>query len=208
MTSPVKRIRWVDAGVAFAIVVVAVGAALVVLRPDKHARAADGVQGVSAAADPTVQLSPGEQQIIRLLPAGYTANSCLRAVNPFANSVASLDCSQGAESNSPAYARFTLYNDLDALTGDFQSTADGMALSPCPEGNTSPGTWSYGSDPGQVAGKIVCGSIEDRPDIAWTRDAALLLSTVNGGPDLNGLYRWWQRYGGMNTQRDNLIELV
>ena len=101
--------------------------------------------------------------------------------------------------NSPAYARFTLYNDLDALTGDFQSTADGMALSPCPEGNTSPGTWSYGSDPGQVAGKIVCGSIVDRPDIAWTRDAALLLSTVNGGPDLNGLYRWWQRYGGMNT---------
>jgi hypothetical protein len=93
------------------------------------------------------------------------------------------------------YARFTLYDDLDALTGDFQATADGMAVSPCPGGNTSPGTWYFNSDPGQIGGKVVCGDIEDRADIAWTRDTQLLLATVNGGPDLDSLYQWWQRYG-------------
>ncbi len=41
----------------------------------------------------------------------------------------------------------------------------------------------------------MCGTVEDQADIAWTRDAQLLLATVNGGPDLGGLYQWWQRYG-------------
>ncbi len=59
------------------------------------------------------------------------------------------------------------------------------------------GTWYYSSDPGQVGGKVVCGIIEDRPNIVWTRDAQLLLATVNGGPDLDSLYQWWQRYGSL-----------
>lgn len=111
--------------------------------------------------------------------------------------MASLDCSASAASDNPTYARFTLYNDLDALTGDFQTTADGMALSPCP-GSTSalPSTWSYDSSGDRVGGKIACGAIADRANIAWTRDAQLLLATINGGPDLGSLYRWWQRYGG------------
>lgn len=192
-----QRIRWIDA-LAVAVVVVAVGTALVVLRPDKPAHR-EGVSGVATSTAAANQFTAREQQIVRLLPPGYTAGGCTRATNPFTKSIASLDCNQGTEANNPAYARFTLYDDLEAMTGDFQSTTDGMAVSPCPGGNTSPGAWSYGSNPGRIIGKIVCGSVADRPDIAWTRDAQLLLSTVNGGPDLSGLYQWWRRYGTLDS---------
>jgi hypothetical protein len=43
---------------------------------------------------------------------------------------------------------------------------------------------------GPGCGKVVCGSVADHANIAWTRDAQLLLATVNGGPDLNSLYQW------------------
>ncbi len=72
-----------------------------------------------------------------------------------------------------------------------------MVLSPCPGGGTSPapGTWTSGSNTDQTSGWVVCGSVADRANVAWTRDAQLLLATVNGGPDLNTLYQWWRRFG-------------
>ena len=120
-----------------------------------------------------------------------------RAINAFPNAQASLDCSQNVNTDTPTYARFTLYKDFDALTGDFQATADGMVLSPCPGGSQSPapGTWTYGSAGNQISGRVVCGTVSDRANIAWTRDAQLLLATVNGGPDLSSLYQWFQRFG-------------
>ncbi|KAA1248587.1 hypothetical protein F0Q45_19755 [Mycobacterium simiae] len=140
--------------------------------------------------------SPAEQEIVQLLPAGYKASSCTRATNPFPDSIASLDCTDDTNSDTPDYARFTLYNNVDALTADFFSTAKSMAVSSCPGGNASPGAWNYASNPDRPGGKIVCGSVEDRADLAWTREAQLLLATVNGGSALNDLYRWWERYGG------------
>lgn len=190
-----QRVRWVLAGVAVAVLAVLIGVCVLMFVRDERTPAREGVRGVATHAAPAGDFSPAEQRIVGLLPAGYAASACARAISPFPSAIASLDCSQTGSEN-PTYARFTLYNDLDALTGDFQSTADRMAISPCPGGNPSPGTWTYGSDPGQIAGKIVCGSIENRADIAWTRDAQLLLATINGGPDLNSLYQWWQDYGG------------
>jgi len=190
-----QRARWALAGVAFAALAVLMGLGVILFVRDKPAPARAAVRGVATPAVRADEFSPDEQRIVALLPGGYTANACARATNPFPNAIASLDCSQTG-SASPTYARFTLYNDLDALTGDFQSTTDGMVVSPCPGGKPSPGAWAYGSDPGQIGGKIICGSVEDRADIAWTRDAQLLLATVNGGPDLNSLYEWWRRYGG------------
>ncbi|KZS62722.1 hypothetical protein A4G26_10775 [Mycobacterium kansasii] len=152
-----------------------------------------GIATTEAAAEP---FTPGEQQVARLLPPGYAAGSCTRATNPFPAAIASLDCTDDLQSDTPDYARFTLYDNVDLLTADFYATAESMAVSPCPGGNASPGTWNYGSSPGRAGGKIVCGSIEDRADLAWTRDAQLLLATVNGGPSLNDLYRWWLRFGG------------
>ncbi|HTY32836.1 hypothetical protein [Mycobacterium sp.] len=191
-----RRARWLGIGAGLAVIAAAIGLGGVALS-ERDAPARDAARTVAAQADSAKGFSPAEQQVVGLLPPGYSAAACARATDPFPAAVASLDCSQGADSGTPTYARFTLYDDLDALTGDFQTTASGMLVSPCPADNTFPlpGTWSYGSDPNQVGGKVVCGSIADRANIAWTRDAQLLLATVNGGPDLNSLYRWWQSYG-------------
>jgi hypothetical protein len=196
-----RRARWSDVGAALGVVaaLVGIGAAVLLLDLDKSGGAQQAVTGVATHNAPAVAFSPAEQQIAALLPPGYTAAACTRATDPFPNAVASLDCTQNAGSDSPTYARFTLYKDLDALTGDFELTAEGMVLSPCPSGNTGPGagTWNYGANLSPIGGKIVCGSVANRANIAWTRDDQLLLVTVNGGPDLNSLYQWWQRYGSL-----------
>ncbi len=206
---PARRVGWIQIGAAFAVLAGLVGAAIALLGTDgrlgthDHSPSHEPLRSAATVILPAGQFSPAEQRVLGLLPAGYTANGCTRATNPFPNAVASLDCTQAVTSVNPSYARFTLYDDLDALTGDFQETAENMAVSPCPGATTTAlaGTWYYSSDPGQVGGKVVCGVIEDRPNIAWTRNAQLLLATVNGGPDLGTLYQWWQRYGSLVDQK-------
>lgn len=151
-----------------------------------------GVGQPKAGAEP---FTAAEEEVVGLLPPGYAASSCTRATNPFPNAIASLDCTDDANSETPDYARFTLYDKLDGLNADFAITIGGMALAPCPGGNASPGTWNYGPHLSQPGGRIACGSVEDQSDVVWTRDSQLLLATVNGGPSLNDLYSWWQRYG-------------
>ncbi len=194
--SATRRTRRIEAGVGLVALAVVIGAVFAAMlgRDDQ-----DGARGAPADTASSTAFNSEEQRIVGLLPPGYTANACARASDPFPNAVASLDCSQNAGSNNPTYARFTLYNDLDALRDDFQTTADGMALTACPGGNPwGPGTWKLGSN--TVGGQIVCGTVDDRPNIAWTRDAQLLLSTVNGGADLRSLYQWWQRFGVITQQ--------
>jgi hypothetical protein len=177
-------------------VLLGIGAAVIFFDRDEP-RSNQAVTGVATHSVSVGDFTPGEKQIVGLLPPGYTAGACTRATDAFPNAMASLDCTQNANSDSPTYARFTLYNDLGALTGDFQLTAQGMVLSPCPGGSISPapGNWTSGPDNNQTTGRVVCGTIADRANVAWTRDTQLLLATVNGGPDLTTLYQWWQRYG-------------
>jgi len=151
--------------------------------------------GIAPAQAHAEQFSAAEQQIVALLPPGYTAASCSRAINGFPAALASLDCTDDLHTDTPDYARFTLYDAMDPLTTDFYASAASMTVSPCPGGNNSPGTWNYGPQLTSPGGKIVCGTVEDQAVIAWTRDSQLLLATVNGGPDLGELYQWWQRYG-------------
>ena len=51
---------------------------------------------------PAAAFNPAEQQIVGLLPPGYSAAACAWATDPFPSAVASLDCSQNATSDSPA----------------------------------------------------------------------------------------------------------
>ena len=187
MRGPVarRRARWIDIGAGLVVLAVLIGVGRIAMfGRDDPPRSQQTVHDV--ATHPTAFTS-AEQRIVGLLPPGYSAAACARAANPFPNAIASLDCNRNS-----TYARFTLYGGPDALTGGFQATADGMALSACPGGNPwGPGTWSIGSS----TGRIVCGAVADRANIAWTRDAQLLLATVNGGSDLGSLYLWWQRYG-------------
>lgn len=191
---------WIGACATFVAlgILVLVGAAM--LGPVEPASTSDAVQGAGTAEAPAEPFSPAEQRLVGLLPPGYAAKSCTRASDAFPHAAASLDCTQDQNSDSRDYARFTLYDDAGTLANDFESTVAGMTVTQCPDGNLSPGIWNYESTPGQTGGRIVCGSVEDRADIAWTRDAQLLLATINGGPDLGTLYEWWRRYGG-STER-------
>ena len=196
--SATRRMHWIEAGLGLVVLAVLIGGVRVVMLGGDGPLASrpGGAHNASASA-----FNPEEQRIVGLLPPGYTAASCARATDPFPKAVASLDCSQNSGSPNPTDARFTLYDDLDALRDDFQQTADEMELAACPGGNPwGPGTWTLGSNAGQIGGQIVCGTVDYRPDIAWTRDAQLLLATVNGGADLGTLYQWWQRYGTVSRQ--------
>jgi len=200
MRESFTRLRplFIRAAGAFAVLAALLGIGAAVLFFDRdEPGSSQAVTGRATHTVPVSEFTPAEKRIVGLLPPGYVAGACTRATDAFANAVASLDCTQNANSDTPTYARFTLYRDLDALTGDFETTAKGMVLSPCPGGSISPtpGTWTSGSNTDQTSGRVVCGSVQDRANIAWTRDAQLLLSTVNGGPDLNTLYQWWQRFG-------------
>jgi hypothetical protein len=188
-----QRSGWLRACVAFAVLVVLVGMGVAMLGAEDAAFTSQPVTAVATTEAPSSEFTPAEQRLVGLLPPGYTGSSCTPAINPFPDSIASLDCIDDRNTDTPDYARFTLYNNLESLTADFYASAESMTVSPCPGGNASPGTWDYGSKPG---GRVVCGMIEDRADIAWTRDAQLLLATINGAPSLDDLYQWWQRYGG------------
>jgi hypothetical protein len=192
------RAGWIGACAAFAALEVLVGVGVVMLGPGAPTSTSTTVTGVATTEADAEPFSPAEQQIIQLLPPGYRASSCTRATNAFPAAIASLDCTDDMHSDTPDFARFTLYNNAESLAADFYATAEGMAVSPCPGGNPSPGTWNYGSN-GRPGGNIVCGSVEDQADVAWTRDAQLLLATVNGGPNLDDIYRWWQRYGNSSN---------
>jgi serine/threonine-protein kinase len=191
--------RWIGAVSGLVVLAVLIGAVrFVMLGGDGPLAGRPGGTPLNGSAS---AFDAGEQRIVGLLPPGYTADSCARATHPFPNAVASLDCSQNSGSPNPTDARFTLYDDLDTLRDDFLQTADEMVLTACPGGNPwGPGTWTLGSNAGQIGGQIACGTVDDRPDIAWTRDAQLLLATVNGGADLGSLYQWWQRYGTVTRQ--------
>ena len=184
--------RWVQAGVALSALVVVAG----VIRGVTLGR--EGPQPSRPDTDtPSAEMfSPEEWRIIDLLPPGFAAAACERSTDPFPDAVASLDCSENPGSDDPTDARFTLYDQPGALTDDFITTVANMAIARCPGGDSwGPGTWTLDTKTGALGGKVVCGTVDDRPNIAWTRDAQLLLATVNGGANLGTLYEWWHRYG-------------
>ncbi|KZS60584.1 hypothetical protein [Mycobacterium ostraviense] len=134
-----------SASAVFAVLGVLAGAGVLTRGAPVSAPTATLVTGIATTEAVAEPLTPTEQQVVRLLPAGYSAGSCMRATHPFPAAIASLDCTDDLQSDTPDYARFTLYDNVDSLTADFYATAESMAVSPCPGGNASPGSWDYGS---------------------------------------------------------------
>lgn len=187
--------RWVLAVVVLSALLVVAG----VVRGVMEGR--DGPPPSHPDTAPAGAFSPEEWRIIDVLPPGFGAANCERSPDPFPDAVASLDCSLDSGSDDPTDARFTLYAEPGALTDDFITSVANMAIARCPGNNPwGPGTWSLDTKTGAAGGKLACGTVEDRPNIAWTRDAQLLLATVNGGADLGALYDWWLRYGAGGQQ--------
>jgi hypothetical protein len=80
-----------------------------------------------------------------------------------------------------------------------RATFDGIVASArqvnCPGNIQSPGPWRRNAAPQLVAGTVFCGFRGNMPIVAWTDDADLLVSSVDGaeaGPNLDLLYTWWR----------------
>ena len=157
---------------------------------------------VSAVATTTnVDPEPGsgdEQKLIDLLPPGYGPKSCHTPKGKPANAIATLDCFDNSSPGGPTIARYSLFSDATALESSFRNrTLKDVTATPCPNGDKSPGTWGYGAD-APDAGSLVCGtdpSNSNNPTVGWTENA-LLFQAVTEGPDLEALYKWWQRLPG------------
>ena len=131
------------------------------------------------------------QTLYHLLPHGYNSTNCAPVDSPNRQASATLQCGPTSDPHSPAAATFSLYPDAAALTNAFQNGIDEDTVTPCPNGNQSPATWSTDAAPNQTAGSVLCGNYENRPDLLWTNNHDLLLSDIQG-PDPTALYQFWQ----------------
>ena len=80
-------------------------------------------------------------------------------------------------------ARYSLFADqADAWTSAFDETiAPFSQLLRCPDSDLdSPTTWHYTDTPDTVAGRVACGTYNNKPGVAWTKNADLLLGDALG----------------------------
>ena len=130
------------------------------------------------------------QTLYRLLPPGYDSTNCTPASNPNGRALATVDCGQTSDPNSPPTARFSILPDLASLASEFQAGVNEDSAKECPGGPQSPTTWHQDATPDVPAGSLLCGTFNDVPDLMWTKDDGLLLGDLQG-PDLTALYQHW-----------------
>jgi hypothetical protein len=131
------------------------------------------------------------QTLYRLLPRGYDAHQCSPITSPNRQALATIECGHAANPHGPAYSAFSLYPTTQALADAFQNGVDEDSVTPCPNGDQSPATWSTDAAPKVPAGSVVCGKYGDQSDLIWTTNRDLVLTDIQG-PNLNALYQFWQ----------------
>jgi hypothetical protein len=180
--------------VVIALAALAAGVAVVMARHSSGG-SSSGLPGARPSSTTSRPVAPADQPLqtlYHLLPRGYDSNNCSQVTSPNRQARVSVDCVQTADPQGPASASFSLYPNATALTDAFQNGIDEDTVTPCPNGNQSPATWSTDAAPNQPAGAVLCGSYENRPDLMWTNSHDLLLSDIQG-PDLTALYQFWQK---------------
>lgn len=149
----------------------------------------------AAATNTAGQLTPQEQQLIGLLPPGYSQSSCQAVTPPAAGAAATVDCYDNSLPGGPSMARYSLFSDQQTLENDFTNNLVSQlnVSSTCPDNGASPGTWHNPSTPNQNGGSVVCATDPGNNNavVAWTDDSALTMSCAEG-PDIAALYKWWE----------------
>ena len=155
-------------------------------------------------------------ELWRLLPAGYDADSCQPPERPtppvgppqqLRAQLAALQCGPNSLPGGPAFGYYRLYGDDGTLHDVFEDerTASRQTywwFEPCPgwQGSTSPPPqpWSHDDAPNERAGVMVCGKVNgpahgdpNAKAIMWTTESDRVLAVAEG-PDLAGLYDWWK----------------
>jgi hypothetical protein len=136
------------------------------------------------------------QALMRLLPAGYPAGSCKPATTP-KSGLAQVNCDTNSDPGGPVTATYSLVKDKASLDAAFNDVVGASARVNCPGNIQSPGPWRRNATPDRTSGTLFCGVQGDRPTIAWTDDARLVLSSVQAGPQaptFDELYAWWSSH--------------
>jgi hypothetical protein len=136
------------------------------------------------------------QTLMRLLPAGYPAGSCKPANAP-KSVLAQANCATNSDPGGPVTASYSLAKDKNSLDAAFNGVVRSSTRVNCPGNIQSPGPWRRNATPDKISGTLFCGLDGDRPTIAWTDEARLVMSSVHAGsqaPTFDELYAWWSSH--------------
>jgi serine/threonine kinase PknH len=136
-----------------------------------------------------------DSRLMALLPRGYDDGVCQAVRPPATGALATVDCGQSAVAGGPANARYSLFADQETLDAHFDGAIkENSELFQCPgSGVDSPTTWHYTESPGEIEGRIACGTYNNGPDLVWSKNSDLMLADAQG-PNIDDLHNWWLKY--------------
>ena len=175
--------------VALAAVVVIAALAFWLLRPSPATQ--DAGSGPATSANPSP--SKDADRLLSLLPPGYPPGSC-KATATSKDALAQINCDKNSDQGGPLSATYRLVWDKAALDAELNAIVAGSTRVNCPGNIQSPGPWRRNAAPDTVSGVLYCGVRDNRPTIAWTDEAKLVVSEVQSGdqgPTFDELYAWW-----------------
>lgn len=178
---------WVIAAAVAAIVVV-IAAVVWLLLPTSAPDPA-----ASSPAVTTAQGAPTREdlaRLTRLLPAGYSPDTCRPAPAADPGVAAVLSCGPNRDPGGPTSATYALARTPDDLRAALQRVVGSAHAVICPGNIQSPGPWRHLATPAITQGTVFCGIGDAGPLIAWTNDPQLLLATTQS-PNVAQLYSWW-----------------
>ncbi len=198
-----KRNLWVPvaaAGGAFAVVLGGVGVFWAV--NNESSTSGSGPGPVTSTVETTSITSPAQDaaeasndKLLGLLPRGYGRTACKPARTVASGALATVECGPGEIAGGPTAALYSLFPDRGALNDGFQRSIGAyQQLLRCPGfTNDSPTRWRSNLPEDDAAGRIACGTYNDKPDVVWTVESNLLLADVVGD-NLDDLHKWWMEY--------------
>ena len=178
--------------VAATVAVVALGVLAWLFWPSSDDSAASS-EGVTTTTTQTESPQEAEARLMGMLPKGYAPDACEGVVPP-KDALAQVSCTRNADVGGPLSATYTLVKDDESLRAMFDGVVSASSVVNCPGNIQSPGPWRRNATPQQVAGTLVCGFQQSKPTVAWSTDAALMVSKVQSGPrgpNMVQLYTWW-----------------
>jgi serine/threonine kinase PknH len=181
-----------------AVVVIAVVGGLIfwLMRPSSDTPDTPSANQAPPSASASQKADADAQALMRLLPRGYPAGSC-KPVATAEGVLAQVNCDTNSDPGGPMKATYRLVKDMAALDAIFNDVVAASSRVNCPGNIQSPGPWRRNATPGKTSGTLFCGLRDDRPTVAWTDDARLVVSSVQAGPQaptFDELYAWWSSH--------------
>jgi hypothetical protein len=118
-----------------------------------------------SSAPPTTP-SPKSDQLLQMVPAGYSPDSCEPVAAP-KDALAQVNCDKNSDTGGPLSSTYTLVRDKAALDGALNDIMKASTRVNCPGNIQSPGPWRRNATPDKVSGVLFCGVQDGRPTVAF-----------------------------------------